>query len=69
MYAPDVECMMSVLLQMHDCGCYKHCKDKKKNGGPGQLRKACIKKMYTAVNSANSKLTAGADLGFIKGGG
>ncbi|XP_065910037.1 uncharacterized protein [Dysidea avara] len=40
-----------------DCGCCKHCKDKKKNGGPGRLKKACIKKVCTAINSANSRLT------------
>ncbi|XP_065902962.1 uncharacterized protein [Dysidea avara] len=41
----------------NDCGCCKHCKDKKKNGGPGRLKKACIKKVCTAINSANSRLT------------
>ena len=33
-----------------DCGRCKYCKDKKKNGGPGRLKKACIK-ICTAVNN------------------
>ena len=39
-----------------DCGSCKYCRDKKKNGGPGRLKKACIKKVCTAVTSQLSTL-------------
>ena len=29
----------------NDCGCCKHCKDKKKYGGPGRLKKACLRRV------------------------
>ena len=36
--------------RMPDCGTYKFCRGKKKFGGPGKLKKSCVKRHCTMLN-------------------
>ena len=36
--------------RMPDCGTCKFCRDKKKFGGPGKLKKSCVKRHCTMLN-------------------
>ena len=36
-----------------DCGTCHHCKDKKKFGGPGRLRQACVHRKCELIEKAN----------------